>query len=148
MATTNRAYGMRGAAIALGITAIAAATQGVLTAVTGVIALEILCAVVMAIALVIAGATSARQTWPGAAALAVFMGVLFFWLRWTLWSFMSGGAEAALAFALTPPWLWYPAMDTLSATGAITGNTLWIMEGATMLAAAATGCLLGYEPKE
>ena len=148
MATTIRAYGLRGAIIALSVTVVAAAVQGILTALTTVLVLEILLAMVVAVALAMAGATSARRSRAGALAMALAMAVLFFWLRWTLWHAMSFGADAAAGFALTPPWAWPAAMDALVARGALSGHLLWIMESAAVLASAAAGTLIGHEPRE
>lgn len=148
MASTIRAYGLRGAAIATGTTAIAAATQGVLTAITTVLALEIFFAVVACVALAMAGATAARRSRAGALGLALGMALLFFWLRWSCWHAMTFGGSAAAAFALSPPWDWPGAMAALVADGALSGHFLWVTEWTAVIAAAATGALMGHEPRD
>ncbi|MEM7508202.1 MAG: hypothetical protein AAF415_15825 [Pseudomonadota bacterium] len=135
MASLDRAYGLKGAAIALGTAAVAGLVHGVLASALDSILLKVPLLLVSIIVLVIAGTVSARRSLATAALIAVAMALIFFWMRWFGWSAMADAAR----FVTEPPWRW-PAY---LAAGGVTG--LWIAEFTATLSAAIFGCMAGHE---
>lgn len=139
MASLNRAYGIRGAAIALGMAAVAGCVHGVLAATFDHLAAKLALGMAGAVLMVMGGAVSARQSLAGALGVGFAMGLLFFWIRWAAWALMTGGIAATASFAATPPWGW-PSWLAASGIGAA-----WTVEAVSLLIPALFGCLVGQE---
>ena len=139
MASLDRAYGARGAVIALGMACVAGGVQGVMAWSFDILAVKIAVGLAGAIVLVMAGAISARRSSPGAIGLGLLMGAFFFISRWIGWTLMDGGVSGAAAFVAALPWGW---PGYLAAAG-ISG--FWVFEGVSMLAPALFGCIVGQE---
>ena len=139
MASLDRAYGLRGAVIALGMAAVAGGVHGVMAWNFDVLGVKIAVGIAGSIVLIMAGAISARQSMISAVALGLVMGALFFLGRWTGWTLMEGGpSETARFFAATPAgWPGY-----LAAAG-ISG--FWVVEAISMLVPSMIGCVVGQE---
>lgn len=139
MASLDRAYGIRGAVIAVSMAAVAGAVHGTFAQAFDWLAVKILVGVAGSIVLIMAGVISARQSWWGTISLGLFMGGLFFLARWTCWSLMEGGTAGAGSFLSTPPFLW---PEYLAAAGI---STFWIVEAVSMCVPAMIGCVTGHE---
>lgn len=135
MASLDRAYGIRGAAIALGAAALGGLVHGVLASQLEWLGPKALLLIISATVLVISGTVSARQSYLAAGLIATAMAVTFFWMRWFGYSLMSD----ASAFAVTAPWDW-PAY--LSGAGV---TLLWVLELGVTFCAALFGCMAGHE---
>lgn len=135
MASLDRAYGIRGAVIALGCAAVAGLVHGVLVASTDWLAIKILLLVAALTVLVIGGTVSARQSIATSFLIALAMALAFFWMRWAGWSAITDGG----VFPGVPPWGWWGYIATSGVTG------LWLGEGAATLSAAIFGCMAGHE---
>ncbi|MEM8699375.1 MAG: hypothetical protein AAGF44_09400 [Pseudomonadota bacterium] len=135
MASLDRAYGIKGAAIALGTALVAGAVHGVLVTVTGWLAVKVLLLVVAVAVLVIGGTVSARQSLAAALGIGLAMALTFFWARWSAWSVMSDHG----VFATLPPWEWWDYISTSGVQG------LWFGEFSSTLTASIFGCMAGHE---
>lgn len=135
MASLDRAYGLRGAAIALGAAALAGLVHGVIASALDLLVLKTLLLAVSIIVLVIAGTVSARRSLATAAIIGLAMALVFFWTRWAGWSVMTDAAR----FASEPPWAWPAYLSGAGVTG------LWIAEFTATLSAALFGCMAGHE---
>ena len=142
MASLDRAYGMRGAALALGMASIAGGVHGVMASQFDYLAVKIVVGVAGAIVLIMAGAISARASMLSAVATGLAMGVLFFLFRWIGWSLMEDGPSGALAFLTTPPWGWPGYLTQAGISG------FWAVEATSMLIPALIGCIVGQERQE
>lgn len=142
MASLDRAYGTRGAAIALTMAVTAGAVHGTFAHVFDLLWAKILVGMSGSIILVIAGLISARRSWWGATTLALLMGVLFFLGRWTCWAIMDGGVSEASEFLTTAPYLW---PGYLAAAGI---SAFWRLEAISMCIPAMFGCYVGHEHGE
>lgn len=142
MASLNRAYGMRGAALALGMACVAGGVHGVMAGSFDYLIVKLGVGLAGAIVLIMAGAISARQTMQGAILIGLGMGGLFFASRWICWALVTGGLSTAGDLLTLPPWGW-PAF--LSAAG-ISG--FWVVEAFSMLIPAMIGCIVGQERPE
>ncbi len=139
MASLDRAYGYRGAIIAVAMATVAGAVQGTFAQAFDWIAIKVLVGIAGSIVLIMAGVISARQSWWGTISLGLLMGALFFLSRWTCWALMTGGAVEAGTFLTTPPFMW---PDYLAAAGI---STFWIVEAVSMFVPAMIGCVIGHE---
>lgn len=139
MASLDRAYGHRGAAIALGMAAVVGAVHGVLAWQFDHLIATLAVGMAGAIIMVMGGAISARQTLSGAVGVGLAMGLLFFVTRWSGWALMQGGFPGAAGFLGTPPWGW---PDWLANAGI---SDLWAVELTSLLVPALFGCLAGQE---
>ena len=81
MASLERAYGVRGAVIALSLAAIAGGVHGVMAASFDYLALKIAVGIAGAVVLIMAGAISARQSVWGAVCIGLSMGAVFFLVK-------------------------------------------------------------------
>ena len=142
MASLDRAYGARGALLALGMACVAGGVHGVLANQFDYLAVKIVIGIAGAIVLIMAGAISARQSMASAVVTGLLMGLLFFVCRWVGWSLMEGGINGAVAFLATPPWSW----PTFLALAGISGY--WTVEAISMLIPALIGCVVGQERPE
>lgn len=142
MPSLDRAYGYRGAFIALGMACVAGGVQGVLAQTFDFLPLKIAVGLASVLVLIMAGAISARRSLFAALGLGVLMGLGFFLCRWGAWWLMDGGFVGVLAFLMTPPWQW-PAL--LGAAG-ISG--FWVFEATSMFVPAVMGCYFGQERAE
>ena len=139
MASLDRAYGVRGAAIALGIAAVVGSVHGVLAAGFDHLGVKLAVGTAGSIVMLMAGATSARQTLTGALAVGLSMGLLFFVTRWSLWALMESGVEGAAAFLSTPPWGWPRYLREAGI------SDLWTVELGCLWTPALFGCFVGQE---
>lgn len=139
MASLERAYGVRGAVIALSMAAIAGGVHGVMAASLDHLAVKIGVGIAGAIVLIMAGAISARQSVWSAIAIGLGMGALFFLGRWCGWSLITGGVPEAIRFLGAGPLGW---PEFLSAAGI---SRYWTVEAISMLVPAMIGCLVGQE---
>ena len=139
MASLDRAYGYRGAMIALGMALVAGGVQGVLAHEFDYLLVKIAVGLASTLVLIMAGAISARLHLSSAMALGVAMGIGFFIVRWSGWSLMDAGMPGLAEFLMTPPWGW---LGYLSGKG-ISG--FWIFEAVSMFAPALIGCYVGQE---
>lgn len=135
MASLDRAYGIKGAVIALGVAGIAGLIHGTLASQVVWLLPKIGLLLVSVTAMIIGGTVSARQSYATAALIAAAMVVVFFWLRWFGFSVMTDGG----GFATVLPWHW-PAYIT--ATGV---SWLWTVETGAVMAATILGCMAGHE---
>ncbi|MBY8974649.1 hypothetical protein KHP62_02450 [Rhodobacteraceae bacterium NNCM2] len=135
MASLDRAYGLRGATIAVGIALIAGLVQGVLASQLEWLLPKALLLLASCIVLVMAGTVSARQSVASTGLIAALMTLGFFLCRWTVWSVMTG-AGPMLA---EPPWQWPAYFADHGVT------LLWIAEFLATLGAATFGCFAGHE---
>ncbi|MEM7060580.1 MAG: hypothetical protein AAF557_23620 [Pseudomonadota bacterium] len=142
MASLDRAYGYRGATIALGMAMIAGGVQGIIAHEFDFLLVKVLVGLASALVLIMAGAISARQQFYSAIGLGLLMGVGFFLTRWGTWSLMDGGAFGALKFFSIPPWGWPAYLDQLGVSG------FWIFEAVSMFCPALVGCYVGQERPE
>ncbi|MEM9139279.1 MAG: hypothetical protein AAGB15_05570 [Pseudomonadota bacterium] len=139
MASLDRAFGYRGAVIALGMAVVAGAVQGVLAHAFDVLAVKIAIGVATALVLIMAGAISARRHLVSALGLGLIMGAACLVMRWAGWSLMEGGAGGIVAFVSALP-LGLPAY--LAERG-ISG--FWMLEAMSMFIPALIGCYAGQE---
>ena len=86
MASLDRAYGTRGAAIALAMAAVAGAVHGTFAQTFDVLWVKLLIGLAGSIVLIMAGVISARRSWWGAISLALLMAGTFFVTRWSCWA--------------------------------------------------------------
>lgn len=139
MASLDRAYGIRGAVIAISMAAVAGGVHGTFAQSFDWLAVKIIVGVAGSIVLIMAGVISARQSWWGTISLGLTMGGVFFLSRWTCWSLMDGGTVGASNFLTTTPFMW---PDYLAAEGI---STFWIVEAVSMCVPAMIGCVTGHE---
>lgn len=140
MASLDRAYGLRGATIALGMATVAGGVHGTLAWAAGDNVLpKIALGVAAAIVMVMAGAISARRTLVIAVALGIAMGVAFFITRWVAWSVMEGGVPLATTFLASGPLGWPAYLDIHNVSG------LWLFEFISMMVPAVFGTIVGQE---
>ena len=142
MPSLERAYGIRGAVIALGMAAVAGGVHGVLAWQFDFIAAKIFVGLCGALVLIMAGAISARRSLLSAIGLGVLMGMAFFLARWMGWALMEGGFTATLDFLSATPAGWYAWLDAREISGA------WIFEAISMTTTALFGCYFGHERAE
>lgn len=138
MASLDRAYGLRGALIAVTIAAVAGLIHGVLASQLSWLGVKALLLVVSCIVLVIAGTVSARRSFTAACLVAMAMTVVFFLCRWAIWAVMIQEPAALIA----PPWEWPGGFADRGVTW------LWIVEFTVTFAAAGFGCYAGHERAE
>lgn len=139
MASLDRAYGVRGAAIALAMAAVAGCVHGALAAEFDHLWVKLALGTAGAVVMVMGGATSARQTLAGALGVGFAMGFLFFAARWSAWSLMQGGPAGLAAFLGAPPWGW---PGYLARAGV---SDFWTVEAVSLLIPALFGCFVGQE---
>lgn len=139
MASLDRAYGTRGALIALGMASIAGAVHGVMAGSFDYLGLKIVVGVAGALVLIMAGAISARRSILSAIAIGFGMGLLFFLTRWSGWSLITGGVPETLRFLSAGPWGWPGFLASAGISG------FWIVEAISMLVPAMIGCIVGQE---
>lgn len=139
MASLDRAYGTRGAIIALAMAAVAGAVHGTFAQVFDLLWVKILIGMAGSIVLMIAGVNSARRSWWGTISLPLLMVVVFFIARWSCWAIMTGGVTELTVFLTTPP----PMLpEYLAAVGI---SLFWIVELLAMCVPAMFGCIAGHE---
>ena len=139
MASLDRAYGYRGAIIAVAMATVAGAVHGTFAQAFDFVAVKVLVGVAGSIVLIMAGVISARQSWWGTISLGLAMGAVFFLARWTCWALMTGGAGEAATLLTTSPSMW---PEYLAAAGI---TTFWIVEAISMFVPAMIGCVTGHE---
>lgn len=139
MASLDRAYGYRGAAIALGMAVVAGGVHGVISWQFDFLVVKIGIGLAGALVLIMAGAISARQAMFSALGLGVLMGLFFFLCRWSCWSLMDAGMDGLRSFLTTPPWQWPDYLDARGISG------FWIFEAVSMFVPALIGCYVGQE---
>ncbi len=142
MPSLDRAYGLRGAAIALGMACVAGGVQGVLAWQFDHLAVKIVVGLSGTLVLIMAGAISARQSLTSALGLGLMMGAGFFLARWIGWALMDGGFGAALDFLATGPPGWPAWLDARGISG------FWKFEAVSMFVPALLGCYFGQERAE
>jgi len=139
MASLDRAYGYRGAIIAVSMATVAGAVHGTFAQTFDWFGIKLLVRIAGSIVLIMAGVISARQTWWGTISLGLAMGLVFFLARWTCWAMLMGGSSEAGTFLSTPPFMW---PEYLAAAGI---STFWIVEAVSMCVPAMIGCVTGHE---
>ena len=142
MASLDRAYGYRGAFIALGMAVVAGGVQGVLAHEFDYLIVKVVVGLASVLVLIMAGAISARQHLFSALGLGVIMGLCFFLARWGGWSLMESGISGLFGFLLTPPWGWPDYLSDHDISG------FWVFEAVSMFAPALIGCYVGQERPE
>lgn len=142
MASLDRAYGTRGAVIALTMAVIAGAVHGTFAQALDFLWVKVLVGMAGSVVLIVAGVISARRSWWGTITLALLMGVLFFVARWSCWAIMAGGLAEASKFLTTLPNLW---PGYLAAAGI---SAFWSLEAISMCIPAMFGCYVGQEHEE
>ncbi|MEM7670176.1 MAG: hypothetical protein AAF317_13730 [Pseudomonadota bacterium] len=135
MASLDRAYGIRGAVIAIGVAGVAGLIHGTLASQVVWLAPKIALLVMSVAAIVIGGTVSARQGYATAMLIAVTMSIAFFCFRWTGFSIMADAGT----FLTIAPWNW---PDYIATTGV---SWLWTIETGLISFAALLGCLAGHE---
>lgn len=139
MPSLDRAYGLRGAGIALGMAAVAGGVQGVLAWQFDYLAVKIVVGMSGVLVLIMAGAISARQHLASALGLGLLMGAAFFLARWIGWALMDAGFAGAADFLMATPIGWPGWLDARGISG------FWIFEAMSMFAPALFGCYVGQE---
>lgn len=139
MPSLDRAYGFKGAIIAIIMAAIAGAVHGVMAATFDVLVAKVAVGLAGSIVRIIAGVVSARKSFWGAAGVGLAMGTVFFVLRWGCWALMVGDLASFLA---TPPWGWPGYLDAAGI------SAFWRVEAVSMFVPAMIGCLAGQERAE
>jgi len=139
LASLDRAYGYRGATIALGMAMIAGGVQGVIAHQFDYLLVKIAVGLASVLVLIMAGAISARQQLYSAVGLGLLMGVGFFVTRWGAWSLMDGGLKGVIEFFAALPWGWPGYLFQKGISG------FWIFEAASMFMPALVGCYVGQE---
>ncbi|MGD1925448.1 MAG: hypothetical protein ACFB03_14870 [Paracoccaceae bacterium] len=139
MASLDRAYGARGALIAVSMAAVAGAVHGTFAHAFDFVATKVLIGVAGSVVLIMAGVISARQSWASTIALGLTMGAVFFLGRWTCWALMEGGVPEAAVFLTTAPWMWPGFLEAAGISG------YWIVEAVSMCVPAMIGCVTGHE---
>ncbi|MEO1492865.1 MAG: hypothetical protein AAFV19_11990 [Pseudomonadota bacterium] len=139
MASLDRAYGVRGMVIALGMASVAGGVHGVLSWSVDSVVIKFIFGCAAAIVMIMAGAISARKTLPVAIALGVGMGVVFFLTRWVGWSVMEGGVSLATVFLTTAPWGWPAFLEAHEI------SRFWIFEFTSVMVPAIFGTIVGQE---
>ena len=142
MPSLDRAYGFRGALIALMMAAVAGGVHGVIGAAFDIVVVKILIGFAGAIVLIMAGAISARRWWVSTIALGLSMGALFFVTRWTGWGLMEGGFGLAGAFWTVAPLGWPEFLAARDVSG------FWVVEAISLTVPALFGCYVGHERAE
>lgn len=142
MASLDRAYGYRGATIALGMAMIAGGVQGVIAHQFDYVVVKVAVGLASVLVLIMAGAISARQQFYSAIGLGLLMGIGFYLTRWGGWSLMEGGLTGVIEFFSTPPWGWPAYLDRNDISG------FWILEALSMFCPALVGCYVGQERPE
>lgn len=139
MASLDRAYGIRGAAMALGMAAVVGFVHGVMAAAFDHPWVTVPVGIAGAIIMVMAGLISARRSLAGVLGTGFAMGFLFFVVRWAMWALMRGGGALTAGFLTTPPWGWPAWLASAGVDG------LWPVEAALLLGPAIFGCYVGME---
>jgi predicted benzoate:H+ symporter BenE len=139
MASLDRAYGARGALLAVGMAVIAGGVHGVLSHLVDMTLVKVAFGVAAAIVLIMAGAISARQSMWSAVTLGLAMWLGFLLARWFAWSFMDGGFFGLSAFLAHTPFEWG---TYLSDRGV---SRLWVVEAFSFLAPTMFGTIVGHE---
>ena len=142
MPSLERAYGIKGATIAVSMAVVAGAVHGVMAATFDVLPVKLAVGLAGSIILIIAGVVSARRSLWGALATGLLMGCCFFLVRWACWSLMTGGSAGLSGFFGAGPLEWG---TWLSAAG-ISG--FWRVEAVSMFVPALIGCIAGQERPE
>ena len=142
MASLDRAYGVRGAAIALAMAAVAGAVHGTFAQAFDVLWVKLLIGLAGSIVLIMAGVISARRSWWGTVSLALLMAGTFFVTRWSCWAVMQGGWAGLAALMTTPPQRW-PEFLVVAGISAF-----WTVELIAMCIPAMFGCIAGHERAE
>lgn len=139
MPSLERAYGIKGAVIAVSMATVAGVVHGVMAATLDVLAVKLAVGLAGSIVLIIAGVVSARRSLWGAIGTGLMMGACFFLMRWMCWSLMTGGIPGFVGFLSAGPLGW-PAW--LDAAGI---STFWLVEAISMFVPAMIGCVAGQE---
>ncbi|MEM1297947.1 MAG: hypothetical protein AAGH68_01615 [Pseudomonadota bacterium] len=139
MPSLDRAYGFKGAVIAVSMAVVAGAVHGVMAATFDVLAVKLIVGLAGSIVLIIAGVVSARRSLWGAIATGLLMGSFFFLTRWMCWSVMTGGGEALVGFLSAGPLGWAAWLEAAGIT------TFWLVEAISMFVPAMIGCVAGQE---
>ena len=142
MPSLERAYGIKGAAIAVSMAVVAGAVHGVMAATFDVLPVKLAIGLAGSIILIIAGVVSARRSLWGALFTGFAMGVCFFLFRWSCWSLMTGGPEGLAGFLAAGPLGW----DAWLSAAGISG--FWLVEAVSMFVPALVGCIAGQERPE
>lgn len=142
MASLDRAYGYRGAIIALGMAGVAGGVHGVFAHSFDYLAVKLVIGLAGSVVLIMAGAISARHHAYASIGLGLLMGFLFFITRWGTWSLMEGGMLQTLSFLSTPPWAWPGYLADFGISG------FWMLEVFMITGIALLGCILGQERAE
>jgi len=139
MASLDRAYGARGALLAIGMAVIAGGVHGVLSHAIDFFVVKVAFGVAAAIVLIMAGAISARQSMLNAVVLGVAMWLVFLFVRWCTWSLMEGGFSGLGTFLSHTPFGW---ASYLADAGV---SRFWVVEAFSMLAPTVFGTIVGHE---
>lgn len=139
MASLDRAFGYRGAAIACGMAVVAGGVQGVISWQFDFLAIKIVIGLSSALVLIMAGAISARQSLASAMGLGLLMGLAVFITRWGSWSLMDGGFGGLGAFLAATPLDWPGYLDAKGVSG------FWVIEATSMFCPALFGCYVGQD---
>ena len=139
MPSLDRAFGYRGALIALAMAAVAGGVQGVLAWQFDYLVVKIVVGLCGALVLIMAGVISARLSLGAAIGLGLLMGAAFFVARWTGWSLMDGGVAGAADFLARAPLGWPGWLEGRNISSA------WIFEAGSMTVTSLFGCYFGHE---
>lgn len=139
MPSLDRAFGARGAIVALCAALVVGLVHGVLAWQFDHLAAKIAVGTAGAVVLLMAGIVAARRSPGSVLGLALIMGAAFFLARWTGWSVMDGGTVRVAEFiaAAPPGWPGWLAAHGIS--------PLWPVEAASMFAPALYGCYVGQQ---
>lgn len=142
MPSLERAYGIKGATIAVSMAVVAGAVHGVMAATFDVLPVKVAIGLAGSIILIIAGVVSARRSLWGALSTGILMGCCFFLFRWGCWSLMTGGGAGLAAFFAAGPLGWGAWLAEAGISG------FWLVEAVSMFVPALVGCIAGQERPE
>lgn len=142
MASLDRAYGLRGAILALGLAAAGGAIHGTLAGTEPGLIAKLGLALASLVVVLVAGVASARRSLGAALGIAALILAAFLVCRWGCWCLMVADWPGLARLAALPPGGWPGALAGLGA------GALAVVETTAVATAALVGCLTGQERED